>query len=123
MEDDFELVFENDGEYEFSTIPEVVCRLLCTVVDHGDRHSPSSRYIYSFKNHTKSKQGFQFGTAKACVQSYILSKNKQGSNLSVQVVTKESSDIKFKAVCPELVHQSLREHCGIHKCRKCGKVL
>mgnify|MGYP000471717088 CR=1 FL=1 len=63
----------NYAEYKFSDLPEKLCQEICEVEDKGKQWSEDSRYTWSC-GELKDKDGIMFGTAKAVVQSLIMSK-------------------------------------------------
>jgi hypothetical protein len=77
------LIFNKKGRYNFHTITESLCKIMCNVYDNGKRYSPSSRYNYYFADYKQNKSGFSFGTAKACIQSYLIDNNKTNKNFDI----------------------------------------
>ena len=77
------LEFVKTGIYNFNTLTEDVCKSICEVHDNGERYSRSSRYNYHYKDYKHSKSGFSFGTAKACVQSYLIDNKKTDQNFNI----------------------------------------
>lgn len=94
------LEFNKNGEYDFHSINEATCLTICDIKDQGDRHSISSRYLFSFNGYGKNGEGFRFGTAVACIKSFILSKNKQESRFDIITETPNGSEFKMKTLTP-----------------------
>lgn len=87
--------FTNEGEYDFNSIPEVLCRMMCDMHDAGPRYHPNSRYTFSFEQHETNKDDFRFGTAKACIQSYLISTKNENKKFNVNAIFPSGSEVKL----------------------------
>lgn len=83
----YEIEFNESGSYTFNNLTESLCRLMCDVKDQGERYSNTSRYLYSYNNYDKNKSEFRFGTAKACIQSYLIDNKKIDKKFNIYLVT------------------------------------
>lgn len=69
----FTLSLADDGQYDFKTLPEELCRQMCDCEDAGQRYHPSSRYTF-ITQYFKDYNDIPFGTARAAVQSVLIRK-------------------------------------------------
>ena len=78
------IAFHVDGEYWFENITEEIAQKLCNCEDRGERYSTDSRYTYSYNGYSVNGHKIAFGTAKACIQGYLVDKSKHWAKFNIE---------------------------------------
>ena len=103
-----EIVFNANGEFNFHSVPESICIFICNIEDQGDRYSKHSRYIYSYQGYDENDKNIIFGTAKACIQSYIMSLNKENENFDINTFTSNGDILTNKRpLCTNCINDTI----------------